>query len=151
MSKNSVLCNLHIKACFHKQENPSKMIQNDYMINNQWFRVICIILHNLQNTNLQTVLKNSVFCNFQIKACLNQHTHTHTHTPTHTHTHTQKHKKINLNYYLIIISDLGWLILFCLICRTQIRRPYPQRNLLATLSLIINNKKKKVRKKKIHW
>ena len=27
MSKNSVLCNLHIKACFGQQENPLKEIQ----------------------------------------------------------------------------------------------------------------------------
>ena len=26
MSKNSVFCNLHIKACFDQQENPSKTI-----------------------------------------------------------------------------------------------------------------------------
>ena len=27
MSKNSIRCNLHIKACFDQQENPSKKIQ----------------------------------------------------------------------------------------------------------------------------
>ena len=27
MSKNSVLCNFHIKACFDQQENTSKVIQ----------------------------------------------------------------------------------------------------------------------------
>ena len=32
----------------------------------------CIILHNLQNTNLQTLLENPVLCNFQMKACLAQ-------------------------------------------------------------------------------
>ena len=68
MSKNSVLCNLHIKACFDHQENPSKVIQNDYIINNQWFRETCIILHNLQ-----TSLEKSVLSKFQIGACLNQH------------------------------------------------------------------------------
>ena len=29
---------------------------------------ICVLL---QNTNLQTLLENSILCNFQIKACLN--------------------------------------------------------------------------------
>ena len=35
--------------------------------------VTCIILHNFHSTNLQTLLENSVLCNFEIKACLNQH------------------------------------------------------------------------------
>ena len=47
----------------------------------------------------------------------------------------------------LIISDVEWLILFCVICRTQIRVSCLQRHLLATLSLIIN-KKKKERKRK---
>ena len=32
-----------------------------------------IILHNLQNKNLQALLENLILCNFQIRACLNQH------------------------------------------------------------------------------
>ena len=39
-------------------------------------------------------------------------------------------------------------MLFCVICRTGIRRSYLQRHLLATLSLIINKKKKKKKKEK---
>ena len=61
------------KSVFLSARKPFRSDSNDSMINNQWFRVTCIILHNLQNTNLQTLLKNSVLCNFQIKACLNQH------------------------------------------------------------------------------
>ena len=67
MSKNSDLYNLHIKPYFDQQENPSKMIQNDYINNNQWFRVTCIILHNLK-----TLLENLVLCSFQINACFSQ-------------------------------------------------------------------------------
>ena len=55
------------------KKNPWKMIQNDYITNNQWFRVTCIILHNLQNTNLQTLLEISLLYNFQIITCLNKH------------------------------------------------------------------------------
>ena len=60
----------------------------------------------------------------------------------------QQIKKIDLDYYAIVISDIGWLILFCVICRRQIRRSCLQRRLLATLLLIINIKKKKEKKKK---
>ena len=58
---------------FWSAEKPFKNDSNDYVIKNQWFKAICIILHNLQNTNLQTSLEKLVFCNFQIGACLNQH------------------------------------------------------------------------------
>ena len=34
----------------------------------------------------------------------------------------QQLKKIDSGYYLIVISDLGWFISFCVICRTQTRR-----------------------------
>ena len=55
----------NIKAYFFQQEIPSRMIQNDYVVNNQWFGVTCIILSNLQNTNLHTFLENSVLCYFK--------------------------------------------------------------------------------------
>ena len=45
----------------------------------------CTILYNLQNTNLQALLENSIPCNFQIKACFTQS--------------AQQTKKIDLNYY----------------------------------------------------
>ena len=102
-----------------------KSDSNDYIINNQKFRMTCFILHNLQNTNLQTSLGNSVLRNFQIQVCLNQHS---------------KPRKL-------IISDLGGIILFCVIYRTQICRSWPQRQLLAILSLIINKKKKENKKR----
>ena len=41
-----------------------------------------------------------------------------------------------------MISNLGWLMLFCVIYRTQIRKSYLQRQLLRILSLIITKKKK---------
>ena len=85
-------CNLHLEAYFNQQKSPSKKNSNDYIIYNLQFMVICIILHNLQNTNLQTLPENSILCNFQIKSCLNQHNK---------------------------LIDLGWPILFCVICRTQ--------------------------------
>ena len=46
------------------------------------------------------------------------------------------------------MSELGWFTLFCVIYRTQIRKSCLQRQLLATLSLIINEKLKKGRKNK---
>ena len=48
---------------------------------------------------------------------------------------------------LLIIRDLGWLILCCVICRTRIRRSCLQRHLLATLQLIITKKNEKEREK----
>ena len=67
MSKNSVLCNLHTAG------KPFTNDWNDYITNNQWFSVTYIILRNLENTNLQTLLEKSVLFNFEIGACLNQH------------------------------------------------------------------------------
>ena len=54
--------------------------------------MICIIMHNLKNTNLQTLLENSILCDFQIKACLNQH---------------NKSKELVWMIMYLIISDLG--------------------------------------------
>ena len=103
----------------------------DYIIKNLWFRVTYIILHNLPNKNLQALLESLILCNFQIRACLNQH---------------KNSKKLIQITMQLVISDLGWLILFCVICRTQIHRSFLQRHLMATLSLI--NKKKEERKRK---
>ena len=82
--------------------------------------------------NLQTLPENSILCNFEMKdAWIN--------------TKTQE------NWFRLlmqlIISDLGWLTLFCIICRTQIRRSCLQRHFLPTLSLIINKKIKKKKEK----
>ena len=49
----------------------------------------------------------------------------------------QHTKKIDLNYYVINHQWFRGDILFCVICRTQIRRSYLYRHLLANLSLII--------------
>ena len=68
--KFSSLQSLH-KSMFWSARKPFKKDSNDCIINNLWFRVTCIILHNLQNTNLQTFLENSILCNFRIKACSN--------------------------------------------------------------------------------
>ena len=83
---------------FQSARKPLKNYSNNYIIYNQWFRVVCIIFHILQNTNLQTLLETSILFNFQIRACLNQH---------------HKSKKLILIIVYLIISDLGWLILFC--------------------------------------
>ena len=48
----------------------------------------------------------------------------------------------------LIISDLGWFILFFVNCKTQICKSCLQRHLLATLSLITKQKKEKKKKKK---
>ena len=62
------------KSTFWSVGKPYKIDSNDYIINNQWFIVTCIILHNFQNINLQTSLEKSVLCCFQIEAsCLNHH------------------------------------------------------------------------------
>ena len=117
---------------FWLARKPFKSDSNDYKINNQWFGVTCIILHNLQNTDLQTSLEKSILSNFQIGACWNQHS---------------KPRKVIYIITSLIISDLGWLILFCVIYRTQICRSCLQRQLLATISLIINKKKKEIKNK----
>ena len=48
----------------------------------------------------------------------------------------------------LIISGLGWLILFFVNCKTQICKSFLQRHLLATLSLITKQKKKEKKKEK---
>ena len=131
VSKNSVPWSLHIKACFYQQEKLSKKDSTDYIINYMWFSGSHTILHSLPNKNL---LQNSVLRNFQIKAFLNQHSNW---------------RKLTQIIMQLVISDLGWLILFCITCRTQIRRSFLQWHLLAILSLIINNKKRKKKEKKI--
>ena len=84
MSKHSVLCIL--KRCFDQQENPSKKIQNDYTINNLQFRVTCIILRNLQNTNLLALFEKLNSLQFSNKNMLES---------------AQKIKKNDLYYYVI--------------------------------------------------
>ena len=110
-----------------------KSDSNDYKIDNVWFRVTCIILCNLQNTNLQISLENSVLCNFQTKTCLNQH---------------NKPRKIIYMIKQLIMSDLGCILLFCVIDRIQIRRFWLQRQFLAIFSLIINKIKERTKKQK---
>ena len=58
------------------------------------------ILHNFQNRNLLTLPENSILCNIQIKACFNQH--------------RIPKKLIQIIMYLIV-SDLGWIIVFSVI------------------------------------
>ena len=118
---------------FQSARKPLKNYSNNYIIYNQWFRVVCIIFHILQNTNLQNLLETSILFNFQIRACLNQH---------------NKSKKLILIIVYLIISDLGWLILFCVTCRAQILWSCLERHLQATLSMIINKKKEKKEKRK---
>ena len=48
----------------------------------------------------------------------------------------------------LIVSGLGWLILFFVNFKTQICKSLLQRHLLATLSLITKQKKKEKKKKK---
>ena len=55
----------------------------------------------------------------------------------------QQIKKIDLDYYVI---KYHWFRVACVISRTQICRSSLQRHLLATLSLTINNNKKKISK-----
>ena len=50
------------------QQNKIKNDSKHFLWNYQIFYVTCIILHNLQNANLQTLLENSVLCTSQIKA-----------------------------------------------------------------------------------
>ena len=49
-----------------QQGKPFKKESNDYIIKKLWFRATCTILHDLQNTNLQTLPENSVLCSFHI-------------------------------------------------------------------------------------
>ena len=59
----------------------------------------------------------------------------------------QQTKKIDSIIMSLIIIDLGWVILFYVICRTQIILCL-QRHLLVTFSQINNRRKKKERKNK---
>ena len=61
----------------------------------------------------------------------------------------QQLTKSDLNHYVIVLSDLGWLVLFCVIWRTQICRSFLQRHLMLTVSLIINKKNKKRKEKNL--
>ena len=58
---------------------------------------LIFILHNLQNKNLQNLLEDSILCNFSMIESAQQLT------------------KSDSNHYVIVLSDLGWLILFCVI------------------------------------
>ena len=74
--------------------------------------------------------KNTVLHNLHIKVCFDQQEN------------PSKGIQVTL---LLIICDLGWLMLFCVIYRTQISRSHLKRQLLATLSLIIKKKGRKER------
>ena len=132
MPKNSILCNLQINACLEQQENPPKCYSNYWIINNPWFTVTYYILRNLQNRNLLILPENSVLCNASINML-----------PS-----TQNTKKIDSNYYVINNQWFEWIIVFCVICRTQICRLCLERHLLVTLLLIINKKRRKKQKKR---
>lgn len=67
-----------------------------------------LILRNVQNTNLQTMSINSVFCNLRINFCFDQQ--------------EKSPKMIQIIVWLIII-DLGWLMLFFVICRLWFLNP----------------------------
>ena len=55
----------------------------------------CAILHNLQNTNLQTLPENSILCNFQVK----------------------KIKKIDLDFY---VNKHQWfMVAYIILCNLQ--------------------------------
>ena len=60
----------------------------------------------------------------------------------------QQTKKVDLNYYIINHQWFRVAYIICVICKTQIRKSCLQRQHVATLSLIINKKKKKERKNK---
>ena len=59
-----------------------------------------------------------------------------------------KPRKIILMIKKLIISDLGCILLFCVIYRTQIRRFWLQRQFLATFSLIIDEIKERTKEQK---
>ena len=133
MSKNSVICNFHIKGSLEQQENPSKIIQMIILLiisNLGWLVLFCIICRT-QICRLCLKTRSQQFLN---KSMLES---------------AQQTKKIDLNYYAInhqwfrvtyiILSNLqnkNWLIL-------------PTKTLLATLWKLAKKKKKEVKKKKI--
>ena len=59
MSKNSVLCNLNRIIYFDPRKNLLEWFK-DYIFDTQWFRFTCIILHNFQGTNCQTLLEKLI-------------------------------------------------------------------------------------------
>ena len=71
ISKISTHSNLKIRLTFDLENktknNPKHLLCNYYIFLGDF-----IILHNLQNTNLQTKSKNPVTSNLQVKACFNQ-------------------------------------------------------------------------------
>ena len=64
----STLSNLRKRSSLD-QQNKAK---NDLKVQLSDILVTYFILHNLQNTNLQTMHKKSILCNLQIKACFHQ-------------------------------------------------------------------------------
>ena len=60
----------------------------------------------------------------------------------------QQTKKVDLNYYIINHQWFRVAYIICVICKTHIRKSCLQRQHVATLSLIINKKRKKERIKK---
>ena len=98
MCKNPVLCNLHIKAYFDQQKKDS----NGYIINNLWFRVTCIILHNLQSTNLQDFAWKLNSLQFSDKRMLES---------------TQQIRKIDLDYD--VINHQWFRVVYIIFCNLQ--------------------------------
>ena len=56
---------------FLSARKPFRIDSNDYVSDNQLFKVTSIFAH-FHEYKLQTLLEKSVLCNFQIEACLNQ-------------------------------------------------------------------------------
>ena len=102
--KKSSLIRVNIRS-HSGQQNKTKHNSKHLLCNCQIFQMTYIILHNFQNINLQTVSKYPVPYNLQIKPCLDQQ---------------ENPLKIIQMILQLIISDLGWLALFCIICKTQI-------------------------------
>ena len=131
LSKNSVICNLHIKGPSEQQENPSKIIQMIILLiisNLGWLVLFCIICRT-QICRLCLKTRSQQFLN---KSMLES---------------AQQTKKIDLNYYVI---NHQWFMVTSVILRNLKSKNwliFPTKTPPGYL-VKINKKKKEVKKKK---
>ena len=132
LSKNSVICNLHIKGPSEQQENPSKIIQMIILLiisNLGWLVLFCIICRT-QICRLSLKTRSQQFLN---KSMLES---------------AQQTKKIDLNYY--VINHQWFMVTSVILCNLKSKNwvIFPTKTPPGYL-VKINKKKKDVKKKKI--
>ena len=132
MSKNSVICNLHIKGSLEQQENPSKIIQMIILLiisNLGWIALFCII-YGTQTCRLCLKTRSQQFLN---KSMLES---------------AQQTRKIDLNYY--VINHQWFRVTYIILCNLQNKNWLILPTETPPGYLVkVGKKKKEVKKKKI--